>query len=207
MAYQDWEVCVPTDLIEKAAGLLQSKPYSADYLRMDPWPYPSLSLLHTYPRFQGRGTDFYFFLVPARDVHIDCEPRNFTRSVRGLPYPKLDVFIQSCLDSRNELQLSDVIDGTDLPEEWGEEHLELDGFHDVQWAVDKNRRGMEFENGKFAHWAPFAYGYPRNRREMWQSMVRTKKARLDWTTPSSIFATQYRIKGSPDPWTLLSDMY
>ena len=146
-------------------------------------------------------------LVPARDVHMVCTPSNITRSLRGLPYPKLDVFIQSCLDTRNEVQLCDVVDGTNLPEEWGEENLKLDGFNDVEWAKDVNRRGREFANGKFADWAPFAYDGPRSRREMWQSMVRTKKDRLDWTKPSDIYVTQYRMVGQPDPWTELSEMY
>jgi len=42
---------------------------------------------------------------------------------------------------------------------------------------------------------------------MWQSMVRTKKDRLDWTEPSNVFITQYRIVGDPDPRTVLSDDY
>lgn len=204
---QDWEICVPTELVDAAARLLQSEPFSSDYTLVEPWPHPSLSLLHTYPRFKGKGTDFHFILVPARDVHIVCEPSNITRSLRGLPYPKLDVFIQSCLDTRNELQLCDVVDGTNLSEQWGEENLELDGFNDVEWAKDMNRRGREFANGKFAHWAPFAYDGPKSRREMWQSMVRTKKDRLDWTKPSDIYVTQYRIVDEPDSWTVFSDMY
>lgn len=198
---------MPTELIDKAAKLLQLDPFSTDYCLVEPWSHPSSSLLHTYNRFQGRGTDFYFILVPARDVHIVCEPSNFTQSLRGLPYPKLDVFIQSCLDTRNELQLCDVVDGTNLSEEWGEENLELDGVQDVEWAKDLNKRGREFANGKFAHWEPFAWDYPRSRRDMWLSMVRTKKDRLDWTKPSHIYVTQYRIVGQPDPWTVMSDMY
>ena len=174
---------------------------------MEPWPYPTKSLVHTYHRFQGKGTNFYFILVPARDAHIACEPENITRSLRGLPCPKLDVFIQSCLDTYNELQLCDVVDGTDLAEEWGEDNLDLEGFNDVEWARDINKRGCEFENGKFTHWAPFARDGRKSRREMWQSMVRTKKDRLDWTKPSDIYVTQYRITGDPDPWTVLSDDY
>ncbi|KAH7174260.1 uncharacterized protein B0J16DRAFT_180863 [Fusarium flagelliforme] len=203
----DWEIGVPTELIDKAAKLLQTEPHSTNYSLVEPWPYYSVSLLHTYHRFQGKDTDFYFILVPAQDVHIACEPANITRSLRGLPYPKMDVFIQSCLDTGNKLQLCDVVDGTDLPEEWGEENLDLEGFNDVDWAKDINKRGREFENGKFSHWAPFARDGQMSRREMWQSMVRTKKDRLDWTKPSDVFITQYRIIGDPDPWTVLSDDY
>ncbi|KAH7200914.1 hypothetical protein BKA60DRAFT_582231 [Fusarium oxysporum] len=203
----DWEICIPTKLVGKAVQLLQSEPHSAYYDLVEPWPYPSTSLLHTYHRFKGKGTNFYFILVPAQDVHIACEPSNITRSLRGLPYPKLSVFIQSCLDTRNETQLCDVVDGTNLSEQWGEENLELEGFNDVEWAQDINKRGREFENGRFAHWAPFAWDAPRSRRDMWQSVVRTKKDRLDWTKPSDVFITQYRIIDDPDPWTVLSDDY
>ncbi|KAM5347241.1 hypothetical protein ACJ41O_010246 [Fusarium nematophilum] len=202
----DWEICVPTELVDKAAQLLQSEPLSTDYCLVEPWAYPSTSLLHTYHRFKGRGTNFYFILVPSRDVHIACEPSNLTRSLKGLPYPKLDVFIQSCLDKGDDLELCDVVDGTNLPEEWGEENLELDGINDVEWARDVNRRGREFENGKFAHWSPFVYGGSKSRRKMWQDKVRTKKDRLDWTKPSDIFVTQHRLVDMPDPWTAYSDL-
>jgi fido (protein-threonine AMPylation protein) len=100
-----------------------------------------------------------------------------------------------------------VIDGTDLPEEWGEENLELDGTNDVEWADDVNRRGREYEGGKYLHWSPFAFGHPRSRRAMWQSYVRSKKDRLDWTKPSHVFTTQYHIIDTPDSWTVLSDDY
>ncbi|KAF5659101.1 hypothetical protein FCIRC_12622 [Fusarium circinatum] len=202
----DWEICVPAHLIDKAVALLQSEPHSATYHVAEPWDKPSSTLIHTWHRFKHYETNFSFVLVPDRDVHIVCEPSNFARSLRGLPYPKLDVFIQSCLDSGDELQLCDVIDGTDLPEEWGEEHLELDGTHDVEWAIEANKRGSESQDDRFAGWPTFA-SKPKSRRAMWQSYVRTKKDRLDWTTPSHVFTTQYHIVDTPDSWTVLSDGY
>ncbi|CVL07742.1 hypothetical protein LB506_012689 [Fusarium annulatum] len=201
-----WEICVPTHLVDKAVALLQSEPHSATYHLAEPWDTPSSSLLHTWHRFNHNETDFCFVIVPDRDVHIVCEPSNFTRSLRGLPYPKLDVFIQSCLDTGDELKLCDVIDGTDLPEEWGEENLELDGTNDVDWAIEANKRGSEFQDEQFAGWSIFACK-PKSRRAMWQSYVRTKKDRLDWTKPSHVFTTQYRIIDTPDSWTVLSDDY
>lgn len=137
-------------------------------------------------------------------MHIDCVPSNFTRSPRGLPYPKLDVSIQSSLDPYNMLQLCDVIDGTNISEEWGERNLDHEGTTDVEWAKEKNKRGKEF-GGKWAH-APFAQQGRRNKREMWQSLVHTKEDRLDWTKPKEVFLTQCRLIGAPDPWTEISDM-
>ncbi|KAK2867968.1 hypothetical protein FQN49_003286 [Arthroderma sp. PD_2] len=201
----DWEVFVPTELVDKASELLQSAPYAARYRRIKPWPYyDPCALTHTYQRFKSRGIHHYFFLVPSIDTHIDCHPSNFTRSPRGLPYPKLDVFIQSCLDTFSMLQLCDVIDGTNISEEWGEKNLDLEGTNDVKWAKEKNKRGEEF-GGKWAH-GTFAWEGRKSKREMWQSLVRTKEDRLDWTKPKDVFITQHRVIGAPDPWTELSDM-
>ena len=188
----------------KAAELLQSEPYAAKYRLVKPFPYyQTFSLIHTYHRFKSRGIHHYFFLVPSIDVHIDCVPSNFTRSPRGLPYPKLEVFIQSCLDTYDKLQLCDVIDGTNVSEEWGEQNLDLDGTNDVEWAKEKNKRGKAF-GGRWAN-GLFARDGQKSKREMWQSLVRTKEDRLDWTKPKDIF-TQYRVINSPDPWTEMSDM-
>ncbi|KAF5578920.1 hypothetical protein FPANT_9792 [Fusarium pseudoanthophilum] len=176
-AARDWEICVPTHLVDKAVALLQSELHAATYHVEEPWDKPSSSLIHNWKRFKHHETNFGFVIVPDRDVHIVCEPSNFTRSLRGLPYPKLHVFIQSCLDIGDELQLCDVIDGTDLPEEWGEENLELDGTNDVEWVIEANKRGRDSKDEKFAKWSTFACN-PRSRRALWQSYVRTKKDRL-----------------------------
>ncbi|KAM5488445.1 hypothetical protein McanCB56680_000328 [Microsporum canis] len=159
---------------------------------------------HDIPRFKSKGINHYFLLVPSVDVHIVRHPSNFTRSPRGLPYPKLDVFIQSCLDTYSMLPLCDVIDGTNVSEEWGEKNLDLEGTNDVEWAKAKNKKGKEF-GGKWAHGA-FAREGRKSKREMWQSLVRTKEDRLDWTKPKDVFLTQHRVIGTPDPWTELSDM-
>lgn len=122
---QDWK-------IRASAELLQSEPHAEQYRLVKPWPhYHPLSLIHTYHQFKSRGIDHYFFLVPSIDVHIDCDPPNFTRSLRGLPYPKLDVFIQSCLDTYDMVQLCDVIHGTNVSEGWVEKNLDLEGTNDV----------------------------------------------------------------------------
>ena len=102
------------------------------------------------------------------------------------------------------LQLCDIIDGTNVSEEWGENNLNLEGTNDVEWAKEKNKRGKEF-GGKWAQ-SLFAWERPRNKREMWLSLVRTKEDRLDWTKPKDVFITQHRVIGAPDPWTELSDM-
>ncbi|EEH49270.2 uncharacterized protein PADG_05349 [Paracoccidioides brasiliensis Pb18] len=138
-----------------------------------------LSLSRSYHRYKSKVINHLFFLIPSIDVHIDYDPSDFTRSPRGLPYPKLEVFIQSCLDTYNLLQLCDVIDGTNVSEEWREKHLGLEGTNDVEWAREKNKRGLEF-GGKWAH-AAFAREGRRSKQDV---------AGVE----------------SPDPWMELSDM-
>ncbi|KAB8222019.1 hypothetical protein BDV33DRAFT_190104 [Aspergillus novoparasiticus] len=94
-------------LVGQAAELLQSETYAIQYRLVKP-----------------RGINYYFFLVPSVDVYIDYDLSNFTRSPRGLLYPKLD--------------------------EWGENNLDLEGTIDVEWAKEKNKRGEEF-GGKRAY--------------------------------------------------------
>ncbi|KAM5436703.1 hypothetical protein McanCB49686_001861 [Microsporum canis] len=91
------------------------------------------------------------------------------------------------------LPLCDVIDGTNVSEEWGEKNLDLEGTNDVEWAKAKNKKGKEF-GGKWAHGA-FAREGRKSKREMWQSLVRTKEDRLDWTKPKDVFLTQHRVIG------------
>lgn len=203
---QVWEICVPTESVNEAKELLQSEPYSAIYC-LAPWPKRDSPIVRTYTRFKTRDVKHYFVLVPSLNVHIDCRSSNIVRSVRELPYPSLPVFIQSCLDRWNMLELVDVVDGTDLPEQWGEEHLQPEGTNDVAWGRDmiveaEKLRGVELQTGFFG--VPIM---PRSRRDMWQEAVRTKEKRLDWTKPKNVFVTQYRLVDAPDSWTVLSDMY
>ncbi|PGH20794.1 hypothetical protein AJ80_03421 [Polytolypa hystricis UAMH7299] len=181
-------------------AVLLSELYAAQYRLVKPWPdYNPFSLIYTYHRFKSRRINHYFFLVPSIDVHIVCDPSNFTRSLRGLPYPKLDVFIQSCLDTYDMLQLCDVIDGTNVSEEWGKKNLDLEGTNDIEWTKDKNKRGREFGR-KWAH-CPFARQGQKSKQEMWESLVRTKVDRLDWTKPKDIFINTspcYRRAGPLD---------
>lgn len=105
------------------------------------------------------------------------------------------------------VELVDVVDGTDIDEQWGETNLQLDGTNDVQWARDLNRRGEELDGGKYADKLIGVPDRPMSRRIMWQEAVRTKEKRLDWTKPKSVFVTQYRIVDDPNSWEVLSDMY
>ena len=86
---------------------------------------------------------------------------------------------------------SDVIDGTNVSEEWGEKNLGLEGTNDAEWAEEKNKRGKEL-GGKWANYL-FAWERRRSELEMWQSLVCTKENRLDWTKPKDVFVTQHLL--------------
>jgi hypothetical protein len=87
-----------------------------------------------------KGIDLSFVVIPSEDCHLDCEPSKFEWSKNGIPYPKLEVFAQSLLDTYSLVDLTDLVDGMDLTEEWGSAHLDLSGTNDIAWATQKNER-------------------------------------------------------------------
>lgn len=192
---------MPDADFSKAEFLFRSGPHSEDYMSIPCWPYHQVgSLQHIYPRFKRAGINFRFVLVPEWDVHFKCHPANFQLSSNGLPYPKLDILMQSLLDTQDKLSLVDLIDGTDVSEQWGVDHLNLDGATDLEWAKKKNKMIVEANGGN----AYTALGVPTQhilRKPLWEMLVRNKGARRGWKQPETLFATQYRLHGSPDPWT------
>ncbi|KAH8819877.1 hypothetical protein F5884DRAFT_28567 [Xylogone sp. PMI_703] len=156
------------------------------------------SLSHTYTRFKLTDVSFYFVLVPSKDIHLPCEPQNFQRSHHDLPYPKLDVLIQSFLETNDHVSLADAIDGSDVSEAWGIQNLDLYGEVDLEWAQWKNKVILE-RSGR-----SFVLGLVPTKREkkieLWQFMVRNKGARRGWTQPAELFTTRFRLHGDSPPW-------
>ncbi|KAJ6031328.1 hypothetical protein N7540_002060 [Penicillium herquei] len=198
----EWELCVPNEKVGEAVSLLASDSMAPKIHAVPPIPIPQpSSLSHTYHRFKGRGVHFYFILVPAYDVHIRSGPFRIQRSSNGVPYPTLPVLMQSFLDMNDDVSLCDCIDGSNVSEEWGIQHLRLDGTNDLEWTRKMNIAAAEAARGKgwmFVHYFPTS---TISRREKWESRVRSKKGRMGWTTPEGLFDTRFRLKGSPDPWT------
>ncbi|KAJ5569806.1 uncharacterized protein N7459_009236 [Penicillium hispanicum] len=198
----EWDLCVPDDKISDAVALLTSASMADKIHPVPPIPIPQpSSLSHTYRRFKGRGIHFYFVLVPAHDAHIPSGPFHIRRSLNGVPYPTLSDLMQSFLDTNDDVSLCDCIDGSNVSEQWGIQHLKLEGTNDLDWTRRMNRAAAEAARGKgwlFVHYFPTS---TISRREKWESRVRSKKERLGWTTPNALFETRFRLKGSPDPWT------
>lgn len=109
---------MPTDCLEKVSSLLKGEPYIQKYEACEHERPQVHSLLHTFPRFKLKDVNLWFDLIPSEDCHLVCEALNFERSTTGLPYPKLEIFAQSLLDTYNAVALADLIDGMDLSEEW-----------------------------------------------------------------------------------------
>ncbi|KAF7717318.1 Uncharacterized protein PECH_004112 [Penicillium ucsense] len=198
----EWDLCVPDTKITEAAALLSSKLISDQIHPVPPHStsHP-FSLSHTYHRFKGNGIHFYFVLMPAYNAHIPSGPFHIDRSPNGLPYPTLPVLMQSFLDTNDDVSLCDCIDGTNVSEEWGYRHLDLEGTNDLEWTTRMNQVAKEAAQGKgwlFVHYFPTQ---TINKRDKWVSRIRSKKGRLGWTTPDSLFETRFRLKDSPDPWT------
>lgn len=158
------------------------------------------SLHHTFPRFKLKGVNLRFLLVQSEDCHLDCEPSQMERSKSGLPYPKLEVFAQSLLGIQDRVALTDLVDGMDLTEEWGEEHLSLDGTSDILYAKRKNEK-IRASGPQDDTWGGMIElpVHPVNLRETWQDIVRTKERRIGIECPKEFFATRFFVRGRGDP--------
>ncbi|XHG04018.1 hypothetical protein AWENTII_007302 [Aspergillus wentii] len=187
-------LCIPDEHHERAVELFKT----IDILKpCDPHPFSRNSgrtPYHMYPRSKASGRLDFWLLVPASSYHLTCEPANVEWSLGGLPYPKLPVFVQSCIDSKDGVGLEKLIDAMDLSEEWGEENLELDGDTDTEWLKRRVELLRADGNGRYR----FINRAPVSRRKMWKEYVGNKQRRLGWKRPPEIYATQYRRHGSKD---------
>jgi hypothetical protein len=167
-----------------------------------------------------------FQLIPSDACHLECDPANFRHSLKnGLPYPRLEVLIQSLLDMRDVVALADVVDGADISEEWGVDHLDLAGTNDVEWARRRNELlqtaaaeaaavgDSESESGGLLLGGNGDGGSGDgngggggggvaivSRRELWREIIHEKVQRISGKYPEELYATRYRLLGSEDPW-------
>lgn len=150
-----------------------------------------MGLLHIFPRFHLKGVYFLFFLVLTRDWLLDCDEARCEKSFMGLPYPKLEYFAQSLLETQRLGDLEDLVDGMNLSEEWGEEHLDLDRTCDVGYARWKNEQ-IRASTPK----TPYSElmemtTYPHPLQPIWQEIVRNKKSRIGLELPKYFYHTRF----------------
>jgi len=189
---------VPTEKLRDASALLNSV---NTYETYPPRPPGMQSLLHTFPRFKIVGQALCFTLIPSDDAHIDCIPANIERSQMDLPYPTLEVFAQSLLDTNDMVALTDLIDGMNLTEQWGLDHLKLDGENDLAWVLRKNEKIRASVPLTFTSCLRELAIQPINLKETWIDIVRTKERRIGEELAGADLATRFRGRASPDPRT------
>jgi hypothetical protein len=124
--------------------------------------------------------------MSSEACHLIVKSENIVFSPMGPPYPTLPVYAQSLLDSRNGVNLDDLIDSMNLTPEWGEENLNVNGTVDADWIWWKSNlaRGSN----------------PDSRREIWttQTSQEAKRARQTWKYEPDR-ATRFRKAGRKDP--------
>jgi hypothetical protein len=138
-------------------------------------------------------------ITPSWDCHMDCKPENFEISRVGLPFPRLDVFAQSLIDMNNQVDLNDLVDGMELTEAWGKQHLHLDGTVDVKWIERKNnaiRESVPLTETSFLLEIATA---PCMKKDVWEIAVEGRTHRLGIKYPTEVFATRFHIRAEPDP--------
>ncbi|KAK3988040.1 hypothetical protein QBC44DRAFT_269911 [Cladorrhinum sp. PSN332] len=197
----NWDICVPTDSFDKAITLLTSAPLNEKY---EVWhrimPEPK-TLVHTYPRFTLKGVNFFFLIVPSFECLLSPSPDQCERSPSGIPYPKLELFAQSLLDLQQYADLTDLVDGMDLDQAWGETHLQLDKPPPIEHIRKKNTmiaRSLPEDMGEFAELSLMSERV-RPSRDIWQRIVSTKHRRINDELPRHRYITRFRKVGSKDP--------
>lgn len=149
----------------------------------------------TFPRFKYVGVALFFIIISAQDYHIPCEPTNFELGQTGIPFPKLNIYAQSLLDSGNLVDLDDLIDGMNLTREWGEGNLDLEGTVDVEW-IERKIETLHKNGERIFMWD----NAPKKRRDLWEkhSSVERKKRGQGWKFQDSK-ETRFWNRGQKDP--------
>ena len=127
---------MPTKLYEKAIDLVRANDKFEPFFVVDLDRFTRLRCV--YPRFRFIGLDLFFRILPSKVYLLDICPDNIEWSQGGLPFPKLVHLAQGLLDTREDVDLEDLVDGMKLSKEWGEEHLDLEGVVSVEHAVWKS---------------------------------------------------------------------
>ena len=184
---------------EEAIDLLKSKPFLTICEEIPRPTHHTIRLFDTYPLFKRLGvTSLYFRIISAQAAHLPCDHSSIVRSKMDLPYPKLPLFVQSAMDSRDFVTLTDVVDGMDLSEKWGLDSLDLTYTKDTCWAEWANERIQRVNpEASFGLIPTIAF----DRKKKWLKLVQSKQTRAGWKYPPEQYATRFRRHGTTDPTT------
>jgi hypothetical protein len=194
-----WDICVPDHLHGKATAMFASESLSEKY---DSWPRimpQGGTMIHSYSCFTLKGVNFFFYISTTFDHRVSCDPEKCEMSKLGVPYPKLELFAQSLLETNRFHDLENLVDGMNLTEEWGDEHLNfsLDGLK--EYAKEKNKRIRETLPESDTKMSTFGMAVCPNPLALWQKLVRNKEKRIGIELPKEKYETRFRIRGSGDP--------
>lgn len=149
-----------------------------------------------YPRFKVTGIVCFLVILSAKNCHLPCTFETIEYGQSGLPFPKLDTFAQCLLDTGNDVELDDLIDGMNLIPEWGEQHLDLSGNVDVDWAKRRNEKLSQLYGKQNNLWPESQ----RSLRELWMSESSTdRKRRGQGWKYNEAMETRFWRKGQKDP--------
>lgn len=87
----------------------------------------------------------------------------------------------------------------DLSEEWGIEHLHLEGNTDTEWW--KNMVKRVGEDSLLENDSMLAFSRPVSRLGLWKEFVLTKESRMSWRQGPEDHTTRFRLRNSKDPRT------
>ncbi|KAE8330033.1 hypothetical protein BDV39DRAFT_213505 [Aspergillus sergii] len=176
------DIC-PHGEMNQAVQLLKSDPHDKVYHPWEPELFQYGNLAHTFPRFRLRGIALRFQIHPSDDAYFNIY--DVDRSPSGLPYPKLESFAQSLLDTQRRSDLSDLVDGMNL---------------NVAYARQQNEKMAALaapgEDPSDYHGVPT---HPTPVQEVWQGIVRGKQKRIGIELPTEYFATRFFAHGQGDP--------
>jgi hypothetical protein len=185
---------VPTECLDDVAGKLQKSG------KWEPFRPSAMTTVmeidQSFPRFKRIVMACFLVVLSSQNCHIPCSFENIEQGQTGLPFPKLAVCVQSFLNTHNEVDLDDLVDGMNLTEEWGRENLKLDGVTDVEWAKWKNQKLKQINGEHCFKWTE----RPINVRGTWERAVsadREKKAQ-GWKF-SQHPETRFWRRGQRDP--------
>lgn len=131
--------------------------------------------LSKWPRFKVVGTKLFVLLVAADEVRFAIDQEgSIVRGKTGLPFPSLPAFVQSLLDSKNLLDLEDIIDAMNLGEDWA-------AGNSVE-VSDQPYPGVRMSP-----------------KQAWEKSTRTRQSRMGWKYDPKIYATRYRRYKERDP--------
>lgn len=190
-------MCIPAEQLDAAAQLFRDKPKEFEPIGPSAMKRAT-GIEDDFPRFKYVDLRLFFILMTSQAHNIDCKAENFEYSQMELPYPKIPIYAQSLLDTRNFVDLDDLIDGMNLTLVWGEKNLNLKGTIDTDWGrwkADLTHGGHAAED-EIPTWCM----RPDSRRETWEIKVSDEAKKMQQGFKYvPVYSTRFWERGQKDP--------